>query len=195
MCPATRCSRFEREVEEFANVRLGDPSGFKNLSGVRACGIITAIRRKMDKRNNTMAFVTIEDFSGKADCIVFSDPFTKYQSIIQPDAMVMVVGKGEINGDALRIVVNEVFPMEKVREKFARSVILSLHVDAVRDQTIKDLRALLEQHRGNCPCYLNVQGLPAPQMFAAPRYGVDPSQRFQEAVTRVLGHGRSTICW
>ena len=179
--------KFEREVEEFANVRLGDPSGFTNLAGVRACGIITAIRRKVDKRNNTMAFVTIEDFSGKADCIVFSDPFTKFQSIIQPDAMVMVAGKGELNGDALRIIVTDVFPIEKVREKFARSVILSLHVDAVQDQTIKELRSLLEQHRGNCPCYLNVQGLPAPQMFAAPRYGVDPSVRFQEAVTRVLG--------
>lgn len=181
--------RFEREVEEFANVRLGDPSGFKNLGGVRACGIITAIRRKVDKRNNTMAFVTIEDFSGKADCIVFSDPFQKYQGVLQPDAMVLVTGKGEVNGDELRIIVSDAYPMEKVREKFARSVILSLHVDAVHEGTVKELRALLEEHRGNCPCYLNVQGLPAPQMFAAPRYGVDPSVRFQEAVVRVLGAG------
>ncbi len=179
--------RFEHEVNEFATVRLGDPTGFKNLSAVRACGIVTAIRPKTDKRNKAMAFITIEDFSGKGDCILFSDPFAKYQQVLQPDAMVMVVGKGEVNGDELRIVVNEVYPMEKVREKFARGVILSMNVDHVREQTILDLRSLLEQHRGNCPCYISVLGLSSPRLFSAPRYTIEPNIRFQEAVTRVLG--------
>ena len=179
--------RFEREVKEFATVRLGDPSGFKNLSSVRACGIVTAVRPKMDKRNKTMAFVTIEDFGGKADCIVFSDPYAKFQHLLRTDAMVMVTGKGELNGDELRIIVNEVLPMEKVREKFARGVILSMNVDSVREETIRDLRSLLEQHRGNCPCFIRVQGLPNPRMFSTPRYTVEPTAHFQEAVIRMLG--------
>ncbi len=179
--------KFEQDVNEFATVRLGDPSGFKNLSAVRACGIVTGIKQRIDKRNKMMAFVTIEDFSGKADCIVFSDPFAKYQQLLRPDTIIMVTGKAEVNGDELRIIVNEVMPMEKVREKFARSVILSMHVEQVHEHTIRDLRALLEEHRGNCPCYINVQGLPAPHVFSAPRFTVDPNMHFQEAVTRVLG--------
>ncbi|HSQ74249.1 MAG TPA: hypothetical protein VLT13_01750, partial [Bacteroidota bacterium] len=71
--------------------------------------------------------------------------------------------------------------------KFARSVILSMHVEQVHEHTIRDLRALLEEHRGNCPCYINVQGLPAPHVFSAPRFTVDPNMHFQEAVIRVLG--------
>jgi len=99
----------------------------------------------------------------------------------------MVTGKGELNGDELRIIVNEVLPMEKVREKFARGVILSMNVDSVREETIRDLRSLLEQHRGNCPCFIRVQGLPNPRMFSTPRYTVEPTAHFQEAVIRMLG--------
>jgi DNA polymerase III subunit alpha len=179
--------RYEQEVSEFANVRLGDLTGFKTNSTARACGIVTTVKKKQDKRGNMMAFVGLEDFSGKGECIVFSDPFTKFQHLLQPDAMILVIGKGEINGDQLRIVVNEVFPMEKVREKFARSVILSINVAEVKENTISALRQLLEHHRGNCPCYFNVQGVPAPAMYAAPRHSVDPSGEFQDEVKRMLG--------
>jgi DNA polymerase-3 subunit alpha len=179
--------RYEQEVSEFANVRMGDVSGFATNSTARACGIVTAVKKKQDKRGNMMAFVGLEDFSGKAECIVFSDPFTKFQQLLQVDAMVMVIGKGEVNGDQLRIVVNEVYPMEKVREKFARSVILSINVTEVKENTISALRQLLEQHRGNCPCYFNVQGVAVPALYAAPRHPVNPSGKFQDDVKRMLG--------
>jgi len=42
-----------------------------------------------------LAFIGLEDFTGKGECIVFSDPYAKYQPMLQPDAMVMVIGKGE----------------------------------------------------------------------------------------------------
>ncbi len=179
--------RYKKEVEEFTNVRLGDPAGFRNLSTARACGVVAAVKKKPDKRNNTMAFVSLEDFSGKGECIVFSDAYTKYQDLLQPEALIMVVGKGEVNGDQLRIIVNEVYPIDKVHEKFARSIVLSVRIDTVREETITSLRAVLEEHRGNCPCYVDVQGLPAPRLFSTPRYAVNPGQRFQEAIRGILG--------
>ena len=69
--------KYEREVKELSTVPLGDPSALKPGSIVKACGIVTAVKRKIDKRNNTMAFVSIEDFTGTAECIVFSDAFQK----------------------------------------------------------------------------------------------------------------------
>ncbi len=86
--------KYEHEVKELSTVPLGDPSALKPGSMVRACGIVTSVKRKIDKRNNTMAFVGIEDFTGTAECIVFSDAFQKYQNDLVQDAIVMVVGKG-----------------------------------------------------------------------------------------------------
>ena len=179
--------KFEHEINEFANVHFGDLSGFKNSSTVKACGIITAVRKKVDKRNRTMAFVGLEDFSGKAECIVFSDPYAKYQHYLQADAMVMVEGKGELNGDQLKILVNVVHPMEKVREMFTKSIILSINVNDVHENTIVQLRELMMRNKGNCPCFLSVTNATSTQMFQTKGFAVEPTRQFVEEVRRVLG--------
>ena len=179
--------KFEQEINEFANVHLGDLAGFKNTSTVRACGIISAVKKKIDKRNNTMAFVTLEDFSGKGECIVFSDPYAKYQHLLIPDEMVMVMGRGELNGEMLKIVVNEVYRMEKVREKFTKSIILSINVDDIKENTIVHLREVMEKNRGNCPCFFSVKDSKSTKMFQTRKYTVEPSDRFLEEITRMLG--------
>ncbi|HXX62193.1 MAG TPA: DNA polymerase III subunit alpha [Bacteroidota bacterium] len=179
--------KFEQEIKEFANVKFGDLSGFRPNATVRACGIVTAVKKKIDKRNNTMAFVGLEDFTGKAECIVFSDPFAKYQGLLQPDSMVMVAGKGEINGEALKIIVNEVFPMDVVRERFTKSIILSIDVNDVKENTIVRLRKIMEEHKGSCPCYFSVRDTHSTTMFHTRRFSVDASGRFVEEIRETLG--------
>jgi DNA polymerase-3 subunit alpha len=180
-------SKFEYEINEFANVHFGDLSGFKNSSTVKACGIVTSVKKKVDKRNRMMAFVGLEDFSGKAECIVFSDPYAKFQHYLQLDAMVMVEGKGELNGDQLKILVNVVHPMERVREMFTKSVILSINVNDIRENTIVQLRELLERNKGSCPCFLSVTNASSTQMFQTKKFAVEPTRQFVEDVRRVLG--------
>ena len=179
--------RYEQEIKELANVRLGDLSGFRPNATVRACGIVTSVKKKIDKRNNTMAFVGIEDFTGKGECIVFADAFAKYQSILQVDAMVMVVGKGEANGDTLKILVNEITPMEKVREKFTRGIIVSIDLNGIAESTIVRLREVMEEHRGSCPCYFSVRNAHATTMFQTRRFAVDASGGFVDQVREMLG--------
>ena len=179
--------KFEHEINEFANVHFGDLGEFKNGVTTRACGIVAAVKKKIDKRGNTMAFVEIEDFSGKAECIVFSDPFAKYQQFLHPDSMVMVIGKGEANGDALKILVNEVYPMEKVREKFTKSIILSINVSDIQENTIIQLRQLMERNKGNCPCYFNVVQAGTTKRFHTRRFAVEPSDGFVQEIRKILG--------
>ncbi len=179
--------RFEDDIKEFANVRLGDAGSFKSGSTARACGIVTAVKKKIDKRNNTMAFVALEDFSGKSECVVFSDAFARYQQILHTDSMIMVIGRGEVNGDSIKIVVNEIVPMEKVKEKFTRRIVLSININDIRETTITQLRQVMEQHRGNCPCFFNVQTSGSATMFRTTRYTVEPSGSFLDEVRRMLG--------
>jgi DNA polymerase-3 subunit alpha len=179
--------KYEQEIKDFSTVRFGDLSGLRNNSTVRACGIVTAVKKKIDKRNNTMAFVSLEDFTGKGECIVFSDPFAKYQALLQPDAMVMVTGKGEANGDMLKILVNEVIPMDRVREKFTKSVILSIDVNAVQEDTILRLRKIIEEHKGSCPCYFNVRSDRSTSMYGTRQFSVEPSGNFLREVRAMLG--------
>jgi DNA polymerase-3 subunit alpha len=134
-----------------------------------------------------MAFVTLEDFTGKCECIVFSDAFSKYENILVQDAMVMVTGKGELNGDALKILVNEVVPMERVREKFTKSVILSMNLRDLKEDTIIKLKHLMEQHEGNCSCYLTVMEADTVRRFHTRKFNVEPSDAFLGEAKKLLG--------
>ncbi|MCI0707717.1 MAG: DNA polymerase III subunit alpha, partial [Ignavibacteriae bacterium] len=181
--------KYADEIKAFATVRLGQVEDFKNNTTVKVCGIVTGVKKKVDKRGNLMAFVSIEDFTGKAECIVFSDPYQKYGKLLEPDSMVMVTGKGETSGDALKILVNEVTPMETLREKFTRSIVLYVNLDQVTEKTVVEMRELMEKHRGRCSCYFSVTGggLEKNSIYFTRKYTVEPNAQFITAMKQLLG--------
>jgi DNA polymerase-3 subunit alpha len=180
--------KFEEEVNVFATAKFGQRE--EVMPGtVRCCGIITGVRKKVDKKGNTMAFVTLEDFTGRGECIVFAEPYRVYGSYLHPDSMIMVIGKCEQGGATLRVLVQEIYPMEKVREKFTKSIILSLKIDDIQENTISELRRLMETHRGNCACYFNVVGGAGEKstLFSSRKFVVQPSDDLMNELQRLLG--------
>ncbi len=180
--------KYESEINAFATIHLGDVEGMKNGS-VRAGGIITSIKKKIDKNNRPMAFITIEDFTGKADCVVFASVFKKCEDLIKPEAMVLVEGNGEVSGDVIKIAAAEIVPMDKVREKFAKRVFLLLNTDEVNNGTMEKLRLVLEKSKGNCQCYFNVIGkeFSAQQVFVSRKFSINPTNEFMDSVRSLLG--------
>jgi DNA polymerase-3 subunit alpha len=180
---------YRDEIEAFGNARLGESDRVNTNSTVRICGIVTSVRKKIDRRGNTMAFITLEDFTGKGEGIVFSDAFKKFSGILIDDAMVMVVGKGEVSGDTLKVLVNEVIPIEQVRERFTKSVNLIVDLDRVSETTVVELRSILENHRGTCSCYFTVTGggLAETSLYFTRRHVIRPDNDFVRSVKQLLG--------
>ena len=180
--------KYENEVNSFATLHLGDVEGVKN-GIVRAGGIIASVKKKIDKNNRTMAFITLEDFTGKAECVVFSSLYKKHEELLQPESIVFVEGNGEVSGDTIKIVANDIIAMDKVREKFARRVFLLVNADEIDDAKMTTLRELIEKNKGNCNCYFNVTGreFTAQQVFVSRKYSVKPTDQFMESVRSILG--------
>lgn len=181
--------KFEEEIVAFSNLRFGEPDSVNPQVAARVCGIVSAVKKKIDKRGNLMAFASVEDFTGKGECIVFSDAFQKYSQVLVPDAMVMIIGKGEVSGDTVKILVNEVIPMDEVREKLTKSVNLLVDLDRVNEDTVIELRKVLEEHRGKCLCYFTVTGggLERNSLYLTRRHVVNPDFAFVQAVKQLLG--------
>jgi len=156
---------------------------------VRIGGIVAAVKKKIDKRGNMMAFVTMEDFTGKGECIVFSDAFQKYGELLNPEGMVFVVGKADVSGDSMKILVNEVIPIDQIRDKLTKRINLQLDLDRVDENTVVELRQIIERNRGNCGCYFTVTGgsYSKNSLYFTRRFVVAPSQEFMDSVTRLLG--------
>lgn len=181
--------KYTDEIEAFASAKLGDPQSIKPNSTVRVCGIISTIKRMNDKRGNPMAFISIEDFTGKAECIVFSDTFKKFGAVLSMGSIIMVIGKNDGNDEAIKVIVNEAIPIDKVKERFTKSVLLDVNLDSLNEGTIFELGRLFEKHKGNCACYFNVNGggLAKNSIYFTRRYVIDPNNQFIAAVKNLLG--------
>jgi len=180
--------KYENEINSFATLHLGDVEGVKNGT-VRAGGIIAAVKKKIDKNNRTMAFMTLEDFTGKAECVVFSSLYKKHEELLKPESMVFVEGNGEVSGDVIKIVATDIIAMDKVREKFAKRVFFLINADEIDGAKMTTLQQTMDKNKGNCSCYFNVIGkeFAEQQVYVSRKYSVNPTDQFIESVRSILG--------
>lgn len=181
--------KYEKEINAFATVHLGDVEGMKSGT-VKAGGIISSIKKKIDKKGNTMAFITIEDFTGKAECVVFSSVFKKNIELMEEGKMILVEGKGEVSGDIIKIIVDKVLPMNAVSETYAKKIFMRINADEYSDVTLDTLKVLLEQNNGgNCGCYFSVVGKEFQQQinFKSRTFSVHLTNDFLEKIKLLIG--------
>ncbi len=187
--------KYELEIDAFVTARFGNPDAVRSGTTVRAAGIISTIKKKVDKKGNMMAFITLEDFSGKGECIIFSDAYRQYQNCLKEDAMVMVIGNGERNGDSLRIIVKEVVPIDHVRDKFTKKVIVSIKLDSIEEEKIATLRKVFERFEGKYPCFFNVIDPNSTELhlYQSTKFNVSLSDDFIRDVENILGQSSVRI--
>jgi DNA polymerase-3 subunit alpha len=119
---------FEPYVKSFTNVDL---SGIAENAPkeLRICGMISELRTRRDKRDNEIAFCMIEDFTGKAELIFWSDTWSKFKTLIFNDAIVQASGKLSDGEDKIKVVVNEIITLEQAMQRSASGFKIWLNLD------------------------------------------------------------------
>jgi DNA polymerase III subunit alpha len=181
--------KYEKEVEIFSTAKFGEAEIVRQDAQVRMCGIVTSVKTKVDRKGNTMAFVTMEDFTGKGELIVFSDTYKEFRHLLVPDSLVVIEGKAQPQEDTIKILPTVVRPITDVYQYYAQSVIISIDLTKVEESVILKLREIFEQNEGNCACTFIVEGVPAgtPTRWLSKRYTVNPNDRFIAEVRDLLG--------
>ncbi len=107
-------------LARFGNV---DSSLLPNLpdgSQVILGGLITNVRRITIQRGRSagkqMAVLGFEDKLGPVDAVVFSESYAKFQSRLEEDKVVFLIGKLQQRDDGPSVVVDRVLPVDQARE-------------------------------------------------------------------------------
>ncbi len=180
--------KFEHEYNSFTNVRLGDVTTIEGIGAAKAAGIVVDVRRKIDKKGNTMAFVQIEDFTGKGELIFFSDAYSKYENILFSDSIILVSGKAESNGDSVRIVVGEAYPLEEAAGRLTKSIAVSIDSSGRSRELLSSFKQMLGDYsQGNCPIFFSVtNGESKPKIYRS-SLSVNPKRQFVDALFGLFG--------
>ena len=107
---------------------------------MRLCGIVSDIRKRLDKRENTIAFVRVEQYVGSCECVFWSDKYREYESLLQTDAVLVFVGRCEVNGQNVKIYVDRVLTLEQAEKELSKGYVIRLDPEAIKDETLEELR-------------------------------------------------------
>ena len=148
--------KYEVEYRSFSNFHIGETETLEEIENVRACGVITDIKTKIDRAGNKMAFFTIDDFSGSCECLMFSKVFSEYGKHVQKEEPVFVVGNLESSGDTVKMHVNKLIPIDAARNELSRSIKINIFKDKVPPERLLELQSVLETHSGKIPVFIQL---------------------------------------
>lgn len=93
---------YSMHTESLSYRRISDLLDADNIAdkeSVTVIGVVTAVTVKTTRRNEKMAFLSLEDKYGEIECIVFPSPLTKYSSLIKEDAALCIDGNMSLRED------------------------------------------------------------------------------------------------
>ncbi len=178
--------KYETEYNSFATVHLGEPQTFKDNNYVRACGVITDLRTKIDRSGKNMAFFTMDDFSGSCECLMFSKIFSEFGKHILLEGTVMVKGTLESSGDTVKIHTEEIYPLSEVRKMLTKKLVLVYDTSSLEGDVIAQLKDIFEKHPGEIPVYLLLKDNGDQKDFYLD-FKINLSDKFVASIKNILG--------
>lgn len=178
--------KFDTEYNSFATVHLGEPATFNFNETVRACGVVTDVTAKTDKQGRQMAFFKLDDFSGSCDCLMFSKIFAEYGELIMPESTILVKGKLESSGDAIKLHVDEALPLADVKKKLTKRIGITIDSVNYDSNIVSDLKTVLDKYEGSVPIHVCVKEKSNLREFIIDRK-IKLCEEFVDDLKKILG--------
>lgn len=148
--------RYEAELAQFIPKKITDldapeSKGYqRNEKPVLTAGLVVAIRTMKSKNGSRMAFITLDDQSGRLEVRVFAEAYEQYQAFIQPDKLVVIQGKiGQDNfTGGLAATAEKVFDITGAREAFASALQIDIASRDEANQWVEGLKTTLTPFKG-----------------------------------------------
>jgi DNA polymerase-3 subunit alpha len=127
-------------------------------STVRICGLITGVQRKLSRKGDTWATVTVEDLEGALDVLVFPGAYQLAAPALVPDTVVVIKGRVRRTDDGLDINALEVTMPAMSTGAADAPVVVSLPVARCTSDVVNGFKQVLAAHPGVTEVHLRLVG-------------------------------------
>ena len=135
-------------ADEFDNVAK---KKIEMLDGkpVKIFGIITAVKKKITKNNEIMAFVTVEDLDGSINLLAFPKTFAQYRNSIAEDNIVTIEGRISVKDDEVTIIISKIETFNENKKSFINMIqnkMIQINIPEGKSATeLTELRTLIKE--------------------------------------------------
>ncbi|MGJ7095012.1 DNA polymerase III subunit alpha [Vibrio hannami] len=183
-----------KELNKYTSCRLKDATPTRRDQSVTLSGLVIAARVMTTKRGTRIGIMTLDDRSGRMEVMLFSDALDKYAELLEKDRILVVSGQvsfDDFNG-GLKMSAREVLDIGEAREKFARSLSISIEQSQIDEQFFERFSSIIEPHRaGTVPVNVYYQRPDARARLAlGAEWRVTPNDALLDDLKQLLGKGQ-----
>lgn len=180
---------YESEIKSFSNMDLLDLASVRDEQDVRVGGIISSMKIHYDKRNNQMAFFTLNGLDGSVDALTFSDPYSKFKEYIANDSLVFVEGRvSKRSDDDVKILVSKVLPLEEAQNDYAREVHVAFNPAQISSSDLEEAKGFARRYAGACNLIFHLrEGAEEERMMVAKSMRVSANRAFIRNLRETFG--------
>lgn len=164
---------------------------------VRLGGIVIATKIIKTKKGDLMAFVTMEDMHGSVEIIVFSNLYASAEQMLYEDNAILVQGRLQKDEQSIRVIAEDIIPIDKAEEVWTASIHLYLNVSQTDRETLVQLQNTLSRHPGSCRTFLHLRDSHGTDtvISMSERTKLQPGPGLTCDVNRLLGYDAvETMC-
>jgi DNA polymerase-3 subunit alpha len=179
------------ELPGLVGARIADVRPTGRDQKVVVAGLVVALRAMTSKKGGRMAFLTLDDKSGRLELKVFSEAFARHRDLIAKDRL--LVAEGSVSVDDFTggnsMFVERLWDVEQARATFARHLRLTLEARRHRADVVAELAAALEPYRqGECQVRVDYRsGQAQACMTLGPGWRVTPSDELIGRLRELAG--------
>ena len=153
--------QFTEVAKEYLKIK--DINENMDNHAVQVAGIITKSKRTITKKNDPMAFFTLEDKTGGVEVLVFPTVMPAAVPYLDSDSVIRVSGKISYKDGEPKLIANEIkdLPNDELYfmaiAELEKQKQLTIHLPDIKNQaTLHKIKQLLEANPGQAQVYLNV---------------------------------------
>lgn len=158
-------------------------------TSVTVAGLVTSIQRKLTKKGDPWAIVTVEDLEGAVNVMLFPSVYTLSGHLLVEDAVVVVKGRLKRKEDTPEISATELTAAD-LSVGDDGPVVLTLPTARCTPPTLDSLREVLSSHPGATEVHLRLVGSRSTKLMRLDaRLRVNPSSSLIADLKALLGPG------
>jgi DNA polymerase III subunit alpha len=184
------------QVTRLATASLDDTSDLEDQQSVRLVGVVTDIRRVQTRKGNAMATVTLEDFTGTGEIIVFGKTLEAYGPALRKDAKLVFNTRVSCREEeAPKFIAEEIYTIDEAKAQYARSLWIKLGVPDSQEATMAALEEVFQKHSGNVTIYFKVAHDGQTRVMQSRRYRLKTSPEVLKLMQDMLGNSEIKVSW
>jgi len=125
---------------------------------LRLCGLVTNVQRRMSKKGDTWATITLEDLEGSVDIAVFPAAYNLAAGVLTQDSLVVVKVRVRRNDDGMDLSASEVTRPAMGEGRPDQPLVVSISTSRCTLDTINAFKQVLGAHPGITEVHLRLSG-------------------------------------